>query len=98
MYKICSKLTIETKKQREWSHPGVSIVNFDHISHIVSGVSIVDFELANAAGKLMSDNASLTNSKKPLFDVLVNGCSGKEEKFPWKFPGMILSFYRAAFF
>ena len=31
---ICSKLTIETP-ERHWRRSGVSIVNFEHISHIV---------------------------------------------------------------
>ena len=32
---ICSKLTIETAERRHWRHSGVSIVNFEHISHLV---------------------------------------------------------------
>ena len=32
---ICSKLTIKTPERRHWSHSGVFIVNFEHISHLV---------------------------------------------------------------
>ena len=39
MCEICSKLTIKTK---------VFIVNFEHISHLCSSVSIVNFEQVNA--------------------------------------------------
>ena len=32
---ICSKLTINTPKRRQWRRSGVFIVNFEHISHLV---------------------------------------------------------------
>ena len=32
---ICSELTIKTPERRQWSHSGVFIVNFEHISHIL---------------------------------------------------------------
>ena len=35
---ICSKLTIKTP-ERHWHHSGVFIVNFEHISHLVSTVN-----------------------------------------------------------
>ena len=35
MYEICSKLTIMRPERRQWSHSGVIIVNFEHISHLV---------------------------------------------------------------
>ena len=41
---ICSKLTIKTPKRRQWSCFGVFNVNFEHISHLFSSVSIVNFE------------------------------------------------------
>ena len=41
---ICSKLTIKTPKRRQWCRLGVFIVNFEHISHRCSCVSIVNFE------------------------------------------------------
>ena len=39
---ICSKLTIKTRRF------GVFIVNFEHISHLRSSVSVVTFEKVNA--------------------------------------------------
>ena len=51
---ICSKLTIKTPKRRYWRRFGVLrrfgvfIVNFEHISHLCSIVSIVNFEQLNA--------------------------------------------------
>ena len=32
---ICSKLTIKTPERRHWRRPGVFIVNFEHLSHLV---------------------------------------------------------------
>ena len=32
---ICSKLTIKTAERRQWRRSGVSILNFEHISHLV---------------------------------------------------------------
>ena len=32
---ICSELTIKTPERRQWRRPGVFIVNFEHISHVV---------------------------------------------------------------
>ena len=32
--KMCSKLTIKTPEQCHWCRSGVSIVNFEHISHL----------------------------------------------------------------
>ena len=34
-FEVCSKLTIETPARCQWRHPGVFIVNFEHISHLV---------------------------------------------------------------
>ena len=44
---ICSKLTINTPKQCHWHRFGV-FVNFEHISHFCSSVSVVNFEHVNA--------------------------------------------------
>ena len=44
---ICSKLTIKTPKRHHWRRFGVFIVNFEHISHLCSSVSIVNFEQVN---------------------------------------------------
>ena len=46
-YEICSKLTIKTPKRRHWRRFGVFIVNFEHISHLCSSVSIASFEQVN---------------------------------------------------
>ena len=41
---ICSKLTVKTPKQRQWHRFDVFVVNFEHISHLCSSVSIVNFK------------------------------------------------------
>ena len=41
-------LTIKTPKRLHWRRFGVFIVNFEHISHFCSSVSIVNFEQVNA--------------------------------------------------
>ena len=43
---ICSKLKIKTPERRHWSRSGV-FTNFEHISHLLSSVSIDDFEQVN---------------------------------------------------
>ena len=48
---ICSKLTIKPPKRRRWCRFGGFIVNFEHISHLFSTVSIVNFEQVNAGWK-----------------------------------------------
>ena len=45
---IFSKLTIKTPKRHQWRRFGVFIVIFEHISHLCSNVSIVNFEQVNA--------------------------------------------------
>ena len=40
---ICLKLTIKTPERRKWRRSHVSIVNFEHILHLVLIVSIVNF-------------------------------------------------------
>ena len=42
--KMCSKLTIKPPKRRQWRRFGGFIVNFEHISHLCSSVSIANFE------------------------------------------------------
>ena len=47
---IYSKLTIKMPERRPWRRPGTFVVNFEHISHLfssVSIVSIVNFEQVN---------------------------------------------------
>ena len=51
---ICSKLTIKTPKRRHWCLIGVFIANFQHILHLCSSVSIVNFEQLNAGWKMWS--------------------------------------------
>ena len=41
---MCSKVTIKIPERRQWRRSGISIVNFEHISHLCSSVSIVNFE------------------------------------------------------
>ena len=41
---ICSKLTIEPPKRRQWHCFGGFIVNFEHITRLCSSVSIVKFK------------------------------------------------------
>ena len=45
---ICSKLTIKLPKRRQWPRFEGFIVNFEHISHLYSSVSIVNLEQVNA--------------------------------------------------
>ena len=47
-YEICSKLIIKPPKRRQWRRFGGVIVNFQHISHLCSSVSIVNSEQVNA--------------------------------------------------
>ena len=55
--KICLELTIKTPARRYWRHSGMFIVNFDHISHFFSSVSVVDFEQINVS--LVTNNVSI---------------------------------------
>ena len=43
-YEICSKFTVNPPKRRRWRRFGGFIVIFEHISHLCSSVSIVNFE------------------------------------------------------
>ena len=47
-YEICSKLKIKTPKRHHWRCFGVFTVNFEHISHLCSSFSIVNFEQVNS--------------------------------------------------
>ena len=42
---ICSKLTIKTPERRQWRHPGVFIVNLEHVSHHVIAFLLLDLNL-----------------------------------------------------
>ena len=57
---ICSKLTIKTLKRRHWRRFGVFIVNFEHISHLCSRVTIANFEQVNAGWAKIPIYFSLT--------------------------------------
>ena len=48
-FEICSKLTVKPSKRRKWFRFGRFIVNFEHISHLCSSVSIINFEQVNAS-------------------------------------------------
>ena len=60
MCEISSKLTVKTPKQRHWRHFGVFIVDFEHISHLCSGVSIANFEQVNAGWDRNVESCSST--------------------------------------
>ena len=49
MSETCSKLATKTPERSQWIHSGVFIVNFEHISHFFSSVSIVEFEHVNVS-------------------------------------------------
>ena len=46
---MCSKLTVKTPERLQWSSSGVFIVDFGHILHLFSSVSVVDFEQVNVS-------------------------------------------------
>ena len=48
-----TKLAIETPEQRHSRRSGVFIVNFEHISNLLSSASIVDFEQVNLSWVLL---------------------------------------------
>ena len=53
---ICSKLTIKILERHHWRRSGIFIVNFEHISHLISVlVFVVNIEQVNAgwAGLLL---------------------------------------------
>ena len=71
MYSTYSKLTIETLEQRcgicsELTIIAVFIVNFEHISHLCSSVSIVNFEheIAGWEACIQSTTVAFTRRRK----------------------------------
>ena len=69
---ICSKLTIKLPKRRYWRRFGSFIVNFEHISHLCSSVSIVDFEQVKVKWNGLNKNKeNLTHEKKHLLNNLI---------------------------
>ena len=63
---------MKSPEGREWRRSGVFIVNFEHMSHICSSVSSVNFEQVNA-----DQVESLKQKKQPVADVFQNRCSEK---------------------
>ena len=63
---------MKSPEGREWRRSGVFIVNFEHMSHICSSVSSVNFEQVNA-----DQVESLKQKKQPVLDVFQNRCSEK---------------------
>ena len=63
---ICSKLTIKALAQRQWHRSDVFIVNFEHISHLFSSVSILDLELVNASWEYFCGTLSRCLTLRPL--------------------------------
>ena len=62
---ICSKLTIKPPKRCHWHHFGGFIVNFEHISHLCSSISVVNFEHVIADWvKMTLRRAHLDNDEK----------------------------------
>ena len=47
-FEICLKLTIKTAEQHQWRCPGIFIIHFEHVSHLFSSASVVNFEHVNA--------------------------------------------------
>ena len=48
-WEICSKLIIKTPEWRQWRRSDIFAVNFEHISHLFSSASIVDFKQVNVS-------------------------------------------------
>ena len=65
--KIGSKLTIKKPTRRQWYRFGVFIVNFEHISHLCSSVSIVNFEHVFAGW--YSNSKTMKQMISPDFEV-----------------------------
>ena len=63
---ICSKLTIKPPKRRQWRRFGGFIVNFEHILHLCSSVSIVNFEQVNARWVCTNRLDGVTNLSKTI--------------------------------
>ena len=57
---ICSKLTIKTPERRQWRRSSI-FINFEHITHLLLSVSIVDFEQVNASSVSSHWNIFLYN-------------------------------------
>ena len=47
VWNMLTKFSIKIPERHQWRHSGILIVKFEHISHLLSSVSIVDFEQLN---------------------------------------------------
>ena len=63
-YELCSNLTIKTLERRHWRRSGVFILNFEHISHLVS---IVNFERQ----MLIKNFHDLANLQVPKYSLCI---------------------------
>ena len=61
---VCSKLTIKPPKRGHWRRFCSFIDKFEHISHLCSSVSIVNFEQVNAGWEYSATNAELQTQVK----------------------------------
>ena len=70
---ICSKLTIKPPKRCHWRRFGGFIVNFEHISHLFSSVSIANFEQVNAGWDVWKsiENIKLSRRQVVLHHIYV---------------------------
>ena len=60
--KLTSKLIMKKSKWRRWRRSGIFIDNFEHISHLFSSVSTVEFEHVNVCW-VLDLKIKITNSK-----------------------------------
>ena len=74
---ICSKLTIKTPERSHWCHSGV-FINFEHVSHLVLVVSIVNFEQVNASWTSFPE---MFTQKSVLTVILLVNCAQKSKRF-----------------
>ena len=59
---ICSKPTIKTLERRHWCRSVVFIFDFEHILHLFSSISIVNFEPENEYEKSKNISYFFLNS------------------------------------
>ena len=74
MFKVNNKDTTP----RHWRHSGVFIVNFEHVSHLVLVVSIVNFEQVNASWTSFPE---MFTQKSVLTVILLVNCAQKSKRF-----------------
>ena len=69
---ICSKLTVKTPEWRHWLRYGVFILNLEHVLHLVSEVSGVNFEHVNAGWYRRYFDGTLLSAKRHNIDKVLN--------------------------